>query len=56
MTHYISVLVKEPKSPFYIGYLIYTNALVLLIRALHFLETACAMWHIKISWFGIKSN
>ena len=45
--HSISVLGKEAKSWFYIEYSIYTNLLVLLIRAVNYSETTRVMWRIK---------
>ena len=47
--HSFSVLGKEAKSWFYIGYFICTHVLVLLLRVVNCSETACVMWRIKIN-------
>ena len=46
----ISVLGKEAKSWFYIEYSIYTNVIVLKLRAVNFSENSCEMWRIKINF------
>ena len=54
--HSISVLDEEAKSLFYIEYSIYTNILVLLIRAVNCSEMQVRCDILKVLWFGIDSG